>query len=174
MDQKTAVFGFKRSTKSKLSGSESKTGCSSSLVSENSLGIRFAEKSTSDEGEKRNTQTDTERRGGERDGKGQLGVWKARACCYVAMFKNRDQFERSGSSHRRMSSPENRRPIYVKTEREACAHLAPHATLICFSVCNLLFDRPPNHRLAPPLVGHTQKNHLEFFKLILNCFNLSK
>ncbi len=88
-------------------------------MSENSLGIRFAEKSTSDEREKRNTETqrETERRGGGgRDGKGQLGVWKARACRYVAMFKNRDQFERSGSSHRRMSPPENRRPIYVKTE----------------------------------------------------------
>jgi hypothetical protein len=63
---KEAVFGFKRSRKSKLSGSESKTGCNSNLVSENSLGIRFAEKSTSDEREKRNTKTQREKRRRER------------------------------------------------------------------------------------------------------------
>jgi hypothetical protein len=60
----------KEAKKSKLSGSESKTGCSSNLVSENSLGIRFAEKSTSDEGEKRNTETQREKGRRERREKG--------------------------------------------------------------------------------------------------------
>jgi hypothetical protein len=32
---------------------------------------------------------------------------------------------------------------------------------------HLLFDRPPNHRLAPPLVGHTEKNHLEILNKYL-------
>jgi hypothetical protein len=70
---KEAVFGFKRSRKSKLSESESKTGCSSSLVSENGLGIRFAEKSTSDEREKRKHR-DTEREGEE--GETEKGSWE--------------------------------------------------------------------------------------------------
>jgi hypothetical protein len=69
MDQRLQFLDSKEAQKSKLCGSESETGCSSSLVSENSLGIRFAEKSTSDERKKRNTET----RGGGRDGKREVG-----------------------------------------------------------------------------------------------------
>jgi len=52
-------------------GANPKPVAAASLVSENSLGIRFAEKSTSDEREKRNTETQRE---GE-EGETEKGSW---------------------------------------------------------------------------------------------------